>query len=267
MGGDFAIPDVRSGYLPVGDLRIYYETQGEGRGLVLLHGGLTTIDSSFPKLRPLLARGRKVVAIEQQAHGHTADLDRPLSYEQMVEDTAVALEQLGLSGADLFGWSDGGIVALGVAARRPDLVRRVAISGAGYSADAEGAEARAHYQRLDADGADLALFREAYLRVAPRPRDWPVLVDKCKAMWSGFRGWAEAEMRALAAPLLVMVGDRDTVRLEHAVELFRIVPEGRLAVLPGSDHGAPLTRSDWVAAMLADFFEGGDADAAPVQER
>jgi pimeloyl-ACP methyl ester carboxylesterase len=244
-----------SGYVPVGALSIYFESQGEGQPLLLLHGGVNTIESSFAGLRTTLAPGRRIIAIEQQGHGRTGDINRPLRYESMVEDSASALGTLRLSGVDVFGWSDGGIVGLGLAARHPRLVRRIAICGAGYSADAEGPDAREHYQRLDADGMGMAPFREAYQRVAPRPKDWQRLVAKCKEMWRSFEGWPEAEVRAIAAPLLVMVGDRDSVRLEHAIELFRMVPQGQLAVLPGSDHGVPLTRGHLVAAMLANFFD------------
>ena len=259
MSIDLATPERESGYVPVGVLSVYFESRGEGPTLLLLHGGMNTIESSFAELRKALGRGRRIVAVEQQGHGRTADVDRPLRYERMVEDTASVLAALGLAGVDVFGWSDGGIVALGLAARHPRLVRRVAICGAGYSPDAESPEAREHFQDLDANGRGMAPFREAYQRVAPPPGDWAALVEKCKAMWRGFEGWPEAEIRAIAAPLLVMLGDRDTLRLEHAIELFRMVPRGQLAVLPGSDHGAPLSRGDWVAAMLAEFFSAPGA--------
>jgi pimeloyl-ACP methyl ester carboxylesterase len=250
-----ATDERESGYVPVGALRIYFESQGEGQPLLLLHGGVNTIESSFASLRASLAPGRRIVAIEQQGHGRTGDVNRPLRYERMVEDSAAVLGALGLSGVDVFGWSDGGIVGLGLAARHPGLVRRIAICGAGYSPDAEGPEAREHFLTLNPDGSSMAPWREAYQRVAPRADGWPRLVERCKEMWRSFEGWPEAEVRAIVAPLLVMVGDRDSVRLEHAIELFRMVPQGQLAVLPGTDHGAPLTRGDWVAAMLAEFFD------------
>jgi pimeloyl-ACP methyl ester carboxylesterase len=244
--------------VPVGDLRIYFEAQGEGPPLLLLHGGMNTIETSFAGLRKALAPGRRIVAIEQQGHGRTGDADRPLRYERMVEDSAAVLAAFGLSGVDVFGWSDGGIVGLGLAARHPRLVRRLAVCGADHRADADSPETSELFQSLDADGSDLAPFREAYQRVAPRPGDWSRLVEKCKEMWQGFEGWPEAEMRGIAAPLLVMAGDRDTLPLEHAIELFRMVPYGRLAVLPGSDHLVPLRRAEWVAGMLTDFFDAPD---------
>ena len=106
-------------------------------------------------------------------------------------------------------------------------------------------------------------FRDAYRKVAPEPEHWPVLVEKVKAMYAGFKGWTAAEMQALKAPLMVMLGDDDFTRPEHALELFRMVPSGRLAILPGSDHSAPIIRADWVAAMLTDFFDA-PAEKLPV---
>jgi pimeloyl-ACP methyl ester carboxylesterase len=242
------------GFVRVGDLEMYFEQQGVGRPLLLLHAGFATIESSFKKLRAAFIDGHATIAFEQQAHGHTDDLDRPLSYEQMVEDTAFALSKLGLSGADVFGWSDGGIVALGLATRHPRLVRRVAIVGAGYSPDAEGPEFKQRMREISPDNEHLASFREAYRKVAPHPDRWPSLVTKVRDNYCAFRGWSAAELRALAAPLLVMAGDRDIVRLEHAIELFRMVPRGQLAILPGSDHNAPIEKTTWIVSMLQEFF-------------
>jgi pimeloyl-ACP methyl ester carboxylesterase len=246
-------PARRSGYIPVAGLNMYYELEGSGPPLVLLHAGMSTIDTSFAQLRPALAAHFTTIAFEQQAHGHTADLERPLRYEQMVEDTAAALKKLEISNAALFGWSDGGIVALGLAARHPSLVRAVATIGAGFSHDAEGPEFKQRMRQLSPDNEHLAPFRDAYSKVAPAA-DWPKLIEKEKDMYFAFKGYHEAELRALKAPLLVMLGDQDFTRLEHANQLFRMVPKGRLAVLPGTDHSAPVARANWVLPMLLDFF-------------
>jgi len=243
------------GYVHSGDLEMYYEQQGSGRPLLLLHAGFSSIAASFNKLRPAFVDRWTTIAFEQQAHGHTADIDRPLSYEQMVEDTASAMRQLDIAEADVFGWSDGGVVALGLATRHPQLVRRVAIIGAGYSPSAEPPEFKERMRRLEANNENLAPFREAYHKVAPHPEQWPTLIEKVRDGYFAFEGWSKDELRKLAAPLLVMVGDRDIVTLEHAIELFRLVPDGKLAVLPGSDHGAPVARVEWIKAMLLDFLQ------------
>jgi pimeloyl-ACP methyl ester carboxylesterase len=245
---------VRRGHVAAGELPMYYEIGGAGPPLLLLHAGFLTIESSFEKLRAPLRERHNVVALEQQGHGRTRDIDRPMSYRQMVEDTAAALNQLRIDRTSVFGWSDGGVVALGLALEYPELVDKVAIIGAGYSPDAEPPEFRERMRTLAPDDERFRDFRRQYEKVAPEPAAWPRLVEKVKAMYLSFAGWDEARLSELAAPLMVMLGDRDFTRLEHALELYRRVPDGRLAVLPGSDHGAPLEHADWVAAMLLEFF-------------
>lgn len=268
MNHKTTLPDIETEYVHVGELRMYCEVQGatqnvmqgEGRPLLLLHAGFGTIDTSFEKLRPALTKHRMTIAIEQQGHGRTADLSRPLAYEQMVEDTAALLRHKKIADVDVFGWSDGGIVALGLAARHPKLVRKVATIGAGYNTSAEKPDFKERFASMKPDNEHTLPFRDAYRKVAPKPDQWPVLIEKVKAMYFGFKGWSDAEMRSLKAPLMVMLGDDDFTRPEHALELFRMVPHGRLAILPGSDHSAPVIRAEWVAAMLIDFF---DAPFAP----
>jgi pimeloyl-ACP methyl ester carboxylesterase len=248
-------PPMQAGYAHTGGLEMYYEIIASGRPLLLLHGGMSSINTSFEKLRPALSQHRKTIALEQQAHGHTADLDRPLRYEQMAEDTAACLQALELTGVDVFGWSDGGIVALGLAARYPELVRRVAICGAGYGPDAEGPAFKKIMRELSPDNPHIEPFKQAYQEVAPSPQHWAMLIQKCKDMYFAFQGWPVDQLRALKAPLLVMLGDQDFLRPEHALELSRLVPQGSLAVLPATDHSAPITRADWVAAMLNEFLD------------
>ena len=242
-------------YVELSGLQMHCETLGNGPPLLLLHAGMATIDTCFEDLRPMLAKRWTILAVEQQGHGHTADLPRPLTYEQMVDDTAALLQRKKISGADVFGWSDGGIVALGLAARHPQLVRKVAIIGAGYNTDAEVPEFKKRMAAMKPDNEHTLPFRDAYRHVAPHPEQWPVLIEKIKAMYANFRGWSATEMRALKAPLMVMLGDQNFLRPEHALELFRMAPNRRLAILPGSDHSAPVTRVDWVASMLLDFFD------------
>jgi pimeloyl-ACP methyl ester carboxylesterase len=244
----------RTGYAHVNGLKMYYEIQGDGRPLVLLHGGITTIGYSFGKIRPSLAKTWKTIAIEQQAHGHTGDIDRPLTYEQMTEDTAGILRHLQIEKADFFGWSDGGAIALRIAAKHPDLVRKVAVFGTSYNPDGETPATKQLLQKLKADDEGLAEFREGYARVAPEPKNWPVLIDKVKRMAREFKGWPPGDIKAIKAPVMVMVGDADIIRPEHAVELFRLLAHGQLAVLPVSDHFAPVQRPDWVISMLEAFL-------------
>jgi pimeloyl-ACP methyl ester carboxylesterase len=241
-------------YANINGLKIYYEIQGSGRPLILLHGGLSTIDNSFSKMRPEFAARWKTIAIEQQAHGHTADVDRPLTYDQMAEDTAALLRKLGVKNADIFGWSDGGAIALRIAMRHPALVRKVAVFGTAYRATGIDDETQAAMAAMKADDPGLKPFRQVYEKVAPKPGDWSTLIEKIKVLGT-FEGWSADEMRSIQTPVLLMIGDRDIVRPEHAVEMFRLIPNAHLAVLPGADHFGPVTQANLVARMVKEFFE------------
>jgi len=253
---------IKSGYAPVHGLEMYYELHGEGRPLVLLHGAFTTIEGWGPVLTAL-AETRQVVAVEQQGHGHTADIDRPLAYEQMAADTAALLDHLKIRDADIFGFSDGGTVGLGLAIRRPDLVRKLAVLGAGTGKLREvmDPESWREYQGLPADFAPRAM-KARYDRVAPDPDHWPVLVQKLKDLGRDFAGYSDAEVRGIQASTLIMMGDRDAIRVEHAVEMLRTIPHARLAVFPGADHFLILTDPRQVIAPLLAFLGSDEPPAA-----
>lgn len=222
----------------VNGLRMYYEEHGRGRPLVLLHGGGSTVRTSFGAVLPRLARTHRVIAPEQQGHGHTADLDRPFSFEQMADDTAALLEQLGVREADVLGFSNGGMVALQLALRHPGLVRRLVLCSSFYAHDGLDPALRQGFEH--ASPADMPPpLREAYLAAAPRP-DLTAFVAKTVAMMTSFADVPEERLRTIRAPTLVMMGDRDVVSVEHAARLARLVPAGELAVFPGSGHGTYL---------------------------
>jgi pimeloyl-ACP methyl ester carboxylesterase len=262
------------GYASVNGLEMYYEIHGAGRPLVLLHGALMTIDTTFGKVLPAFATTRQVIAVEQQGHGRTADADRALTYEQMADDTAALLQQLGIEEADFFGYSMGGNVALQIAMRHPDLVGKLVVAGANYSADGYYPELREAFDVSSPDDFAGSEWHEAYARVAPNPEHWPVLVAKVLQLEREFEGWPEEDLRAIDAPALVIVGDADIVRPEHAVQMFRLLgggvagdlvglPDSQLAVLPGTTHGTLVNRAEWLVSMIEAFL------AAPtsVEER
>src|SRR5262249_14151814 len=153
---------------------------------------------------------RRVIAIEQQGHGHTADIDRPLTYEQMAEDTNALLEKLGVARADFFGWSDGGAVALRVAMRHPERVHKLVVLSSGYDNEGQRAEDVEAMAGLTPEMIP-PMFHDAYARVAPDPAKWPTLVDKIKDLALSFKGWSKDEVRAVKVPVLLMLGDRDLV--------------------------------------------------------
>jgi pimeloyl-ACP methyl ester carboxylesterase len=248
-------PKAPGSYMFVNDLNMYYEDHGAGgTPLVLLHGGLGAIHTSFEKVLPAFAKTRRVIAIEQQGHGHTADIDRPLTFEQMGADTAAVLRRLGIERADFLGYSDGGNVAVAVAVRYPALVRKLVLAGVNFDNDGLTPEFLEFLRT--ATPADLGdEFRDSYAKVAPRPSDWPTLVAKFLKMNAEFAGWPPDQVRAIAAPTLIMIGDRDFIRPEHAIATFSLLRDSQLAILPGTNHETLMTRNDWLVPMMRAFLD------------
>ncbi len=258
--------DGKGGYASVNGLEMYYEIHGTGQPLVVLPGGLMTIPMMGPIL-PSLAASRQVIAVELQAHGHTADIDRPLSYEQMADDVAALITHLGLERADVFGFSVGGGVALQTAIRHPEAVRRLVVASGSFSSDGEYPEMHALEASFHPDAPFLSHLREAYVNVAPRKEDWPNLVAKMRQLLVSHFDWTQ-DVAAIQAPTLIVIGDADTVRPAHAVELFELLGGGKadsamgklskaqLAVLPGTTEFSLLARTDLLLPIITPFLEG-----------
>lgn len=264
----YSVP-VASGYVPVNGLDMYYETYGDESSppLVLLHGNLSTIGTSFGKVIPLLAATRRLIAIEQQGHGHTADIDRPFSLGQWAEDTTALLGHLGIAQADFFGYSSGGAVALEIARRAPALVRKLVFAG-GTSYQPEGfyPELAAGTESIKPEDLDGSPFQLAYAAAAPHPEQWRQLVTKIGDFDRSIEGWAPEAIAALQPPALLIIGDSDIVRPEHVVAMFRLLgggvpgdlvglPRSQLAVLPGTTHETLVDRADWLASMVLSFLD------------
>ena len=218
-----------------------------------------------------LAAVRQVIVPEMQAHGRTADADRPITYEQMADDVAALAGHLGLEQADVAGFSMGGATALQVALRHPELVRRLVVASAGYRYDGMPAEALAMFPSITPELFAGSPMETEYLRLAPNPGDFPKLVEKLKELDTTDFAWPDEDIRGISAPTLIVLGDSDGVRLEHAVDLFKLrgggvmgdlsgIPESQLAVLPGTAHFVPpgsgvLDRADWLLAMIPPFLD------------
>jgi pimeloyl-ACP methyl ester carboxylesterase len=261
---------VRTGYAPVKGLSMYYEIHGQGRPLVLLHGAYMTIDA-MGAILPGLAATRQVIAVEQQGHGHTADVDRPITYEQMADDTAALLEHLECDAADVFGYSMGGGIALQLAIRHPAKVRRLVVASASYSSEGMHPVAVEMFPSITPELFAGSPIEDAYLRTAPNPGDFPKLVEKLGRLDTTPFAWPAEDIRAIAAPTMLVLGDSDGVRLEHAVELFRLLgggvmgdlegmPACQLAVLPGTAHFMPpgsglLDRAGWLLELIPPFLD------------
>src|SRR6516225_9334209 len=191
-------------YAPVNGLQLYYEIRGSGRPLILLHGGLLTIDLNFGPLLQPLAASRQVIAVELQGHGHTADTGRPMTIEALAGDVVALLDQLGIAEADLFGFSLGGLVAYAVTLGAPTRVGKLIVA----SADAHRPPTPADFQAM----------RDAYQAVAPDPAHFDELAAKTSAMVHEFPGWAD-ELRSLQVPTLLIFGDRDFSPLSDVAEM------------------------------------------------
>jgi pimeloyl-ACP methyl ester carboxylesterase len=239
------------GYAMVNGLRMYYEIHGTGQPLVLLHGAFGVATTY-----PALSANRQVIAVELQGHGHTADIDRPLTQEQMADDTAALLKELKVEQADFFGYSMGGNVALAIAIRHPKLVRKLAIFGsnAGKIDDAYEPEMLQQFKNLPDDFAPPPL-KGPYDQVAPDPSQWPILVKKIKKMGLETPGYSAEDLKSIKAPVLIALGDRDAVKPEHGVEMYRLIPNSQLAIFPGGDHFMVWQNPDKLFPTIASFLD------------
>ncbi len=260
----------RGNYAEVNGLNMYYEIHGTGQPLVLLHGAYMTIDL-MGEVVPALAESRQVIAVELQGHGRTADIDRSLSYEHMADDIAALLRHLVIEKADVFGYSMGGGVAFQVAIRHPEVVRKLVVASASYTSDGMHPELLEMIPTLTPEVFAGSPIEEAYLRTAPHPDDFPTLVAKMKQLDMEPFAWPPEDIRGIAAPTLLIVGDSDAIRLEHAVELFRLLgggvmgdlaglPKSQLAVLPSTTHFVPpgsgvLDRAAWLLSIIGEFLD------------
>jgi pimeloyl-ACP methyl ester carboxylesterase len=258
-------------YAEVNGINLYYETHGSGRPLILLHGGLGSGEMFGPVLS-LLAESHQVVAVDLQGHGRTADIDRPIDVRLMAGDIAALIDHLHLATPDVVGYSLGGGVALQTAAQYPTKVRRLVMVSANLRPDAIYAEMRAQQGQVNAASAEFMKdtpMYQMYQRVAPRPEDFPRLLDKIGEAMSKDFDFTE-EVRALQMPTLVVAADADMAPPSHYVEVFKLLGgglrdggwmgEGRpkgghaLAILPGLTHYSIFNSPMLAAATLA-FLE------------
>jgi pimeloyl-ACP methyl ester carboxylesterase len=241
------------GYAPINGLRMYYEIEGTGEPLVYIPPAL-----SFAGLNmfPALVERHSVVTVDLQGHGRSADLpERPLSIEQYASDVVGLLQHLGITKANLFGESYGGAVALMIAVRHPELVGRVVAYGATFGPP-EVAHNRAMLRFDEPPTADSRAFefqRDGYRRVAPYPEYWPAFWNKVASLhWNGF---SSEELASIKSPTLIVLGDRDFVRLEHAVEAAKLIPNAELAVIPDGGHFALFSEQERVIPIVQYFLE------------
>jgi pimeloyl-ACP methyl ester carboxylesterase len=249
-------PGGRGGnYVQSGEVRTYYEVHGDGDPLVLLHGGLCTLET-FDGLTPLLAERFRVYTPERRGHGRTADVDGPITYVNMAQDTIEFMDALGIVGAHLVGFSDGAAIAVHVVLDRPDLVARLVLIGQALNQD-DGAVPPAVIASLDDLAANLPLMlAQLYGAVSPDgPEHFGVIVDKLAPLWRSEPTFTFDQLATIAAPTLFLMGDSDWVTLQHADAVRHAIPAAQLAVVPGATHALPMEKPEMTARLTLDFLD------------
>lgn len=263
----------KTGYAPVNRLRMYYEISGSGEPLVLIHGAFGSIEE-VASLREGLAASHQTIVLDLQGHGRTADISRPFSFEALADDVDALMDYLAIDRADVIGYSLGGNTALQLAIRHPEKVRKLVPISANYRSDGEYPEVLEGIAALTPELLAGSPIEESYHRNAPYPNDFPLLVEKLKTLFTTEFAFPEADLQSIAAPTLLALGDSDTVRPEHALELFRLLgggvpgdlsglPASQLAILPGTTHASIVAeRTDLLLARIESFLATPMADAA-----
>lgn len=224
-----------SGYSAVNGIRMYYEIYGQGKPLVLIHGGGSTIQSNFEKVIPLFAKSRKVIAVELQAHGRTSDRNKPVSFEQDADDIASLLTNIKIKKADFLGFSNGGTTTLQIAIRYPNVVDKIILGSA--LAKRNGVP---QWFWNFMNGAKLEnmpeQLKEAYKMVASDPNGLQVMHDKDAKRMVDFKDIPDEQIKSIKVPTLIIIGDKDVITPEHAIEMHRLITNSQLAIIPGG-HG------------------------------
>ena len=261
----------KTGYAPVNGLRMYYEIHGSGEPLILLHGGVVGIVMFGPNVAEL-AKNRKVIALELQGHGRTADIDRPLSYEGMADDVAGLMKYLGIEKADVMGYSLGGGVALQTAFRHPESVRKLVIVSAAFKRDGWYPEVLAAMSQMGAGSAEM--MKQSPLNQVYPKVNWAVLFTKLGALLKQDYDWSK-QVAALKQQTMLVFADADAVRLAHIVEFYGLLgggqkdagldgsgrPADELAILPGVTH-YNISTSPVLPTVVAPFLDASGAKKA-----
>ncbi|WP_298708635.1 alpha/beta hydrolase [Chitinophaga sp.] len=261
-----------SGYADVNGLKMYYEVYGEGKPIVLIHGSYMTIPLNWAGIIPQMAKDRKVIVAEMQAHGRTKDISREFSYEGMADDVSGLLKHLKVDSADVLGYSMGGGVAFQMAVRHPEQVRRLVVLSGTYAHDGWWPEVEAMYSQFTPEMFKGSPIETEFLKQGNDSTQFAAYVSKVISIDLKPYDWSK-EVRQIKAPIFMAIGDADGVRYEHALALFRAkgggkmgdmtgLPQSRLAILPGTTHIGMMVNTDLWMPMVKTFLDG-DLNAPP----
>lgn len=266
---DFPEPSYE-GTVTIDGLDMYYQIHGEGEPLVLIHGGLMTIEAWGPFLSAL-AQSRTVYAIELEGHGRTVDLDRPLSIRQFADDVGGFIAAMDIGPVDVVGYSMGGGTAIGVGVLHPEQVKSLVVISASYQWDSIWDSVRAGWPYMTAGMMEDTPMKRAYDAVAPQPDRFVGFVDKIRdSMTVEEDVWTEDEIAAIAAPVLMMIGDHDLIQLDKALKMYRLLggqastgPMGpdldmtrQFSVIPGATHYDIYFKTGLVMPVITQFLAG-----------
>lgn len=251
------------GYADVNGLKMYYEIYGEGKPLVLIHGGGSTIETSFGRIIPLMAKNRKLIGVELQTHGHTNDRDNDISFARDAEDVVELLSILGITRADFLGFSNGANTTLHIAIHYPEIVNKIIVASAFFKRDGAFPQFFDFMQNATI-GHMPQEYKDIYLKVAPDPNNLQTMHDKCVKRMIEFSDVSDADIMSVNADTLIIIGDQDVVTPEHAVVMFRLIKNSRLAIIPGA-HGAyigeittlkkPYTNEVFAVPLIEEFLD------------
>lgn len=226
----------KGNYADVNGIKMYYEIHGEGKPLVLIHGGGSTIETNWSKILPLFAQHFKVIAVELQAHGHTSDRDAPESFQQDADDVAALLKQLNIGKAHIMGFSNGGSTTLQIAIRHPEIVDKIVVASAAYKREGLIPGFFDMMQNATLDNMPQPL-KDAYLAIKNNTAGLRNMHDKDANRMRTFKDWNDSDLQMIKAPALIMNADKDVVTNDHALKMSKLIPGATLVILPGV-HGA-----------------------------
>ena len=248
----------QTGYADVNGLHLYYETYGSGSPLVLLHGGMLTIDLNFATLIPTLAQTHTVIGVELQGHGRTANIDREITYPHLASDVVALLDHLGIDQAAVLGHSMGGGVALELAVSHPDRVSAIVPMSASISRDGMHPDlsdpSTFETSPIMPTAQDFADFKAAYERLSPHPEQFDAFLMSLSGMDQDFAGWSDEQVAGITCPVLIVQGDTDFTLVSHAAVMLEKIPGSALAVLPATTHMQVTRRDTILLPILAQFF-------------
>jgi pimeloyl-ACP methyl ester carboxylesterase len=248
----------KSGYSEVNGLEMYYEIYGQGKPLVLIHGGGSTIETSFGNIIPLLSKSRQIIAMELQAHGHTKDRASDLTFEQDADDVAKLLENLQIKKADFLGFSNGGHTAIEIALRHKNIVGKIILASTFYKRTAAVPQ---FWEGFDIATLDMMpkVLQDGYLKANNNEKGLLNMFNKDVQRMKNFKGWTDEQIKSISEEALVINGNNDVGSIEHAVEMHRMIPNCELAILPGG-HGTylgaieSLPNGEWTMKYVADLI-------------